>query len=95
MLTQAEIDAINGQISETQRNTALLQSKLAGETNCEKNQEILTQIQFLSVYVDHLGKQVSSNCGTPVAKIVYVPNSKNQYYMYGSQGEQAYNAKIQ
>lgn len=97
MLTPAEVDAINRQISESQKNLGTLQQKVGAEPDCQRNTEIQIDIEFLSLYIDHLAKQVGSNCAntTTVPKNIYVPSSKNQYYIYGSQGEQAYNTNIQ
>jgi hypothetical protein len=37
MLTQTEVDAINKQISDTQKNIVLLQQKVDAEPDCQKN----------------------------------------------------------
>jgi hypothetical protein len=39
------------------------------------------------MYLNHLANQTNSNCSpnSTIPKIVYVPNSQNNYYIYGTQ----------
>jgi hypothetical protein len=90
------VSTVNQELSDAQKNIQLLQQQMNAQGTCQRNSEIDFQIQSLDMYLSHIVNQAGANCGTSNStKVVYVPSSQNNFYVYGSQTQQTYLANLQ